>query len=88
MIFITLSKWRNKPTQESIAQIDKLFEKAVKEGAKILDRYWTLGRCDAVVIIETRDEKAAMKTLARFGDFVSTETLVAVPREQAIKLLE
>ena len=88
MIFITLGKFRNKPTKESAAQAGKLFEKAVKEGAKILNRYWTLGRYDAVVIIEARDEKAAMKTLARFGDIVSTETLVAVPREDAIKLLE
>jgi len=29
-----------------------------------------------------------MKTLLRFGDLLSTETLVAVPREEAIKLLE
>jgi uncharacterized protein with GYD domain len=88
LIFITLGKFRQKPTKESGAQANKLFEKAVKEGAKILGMYWTLGRYDAVIIIEGRDEKVAMKTLARFGDIVSTETLVAVPREEAIKLLE
>jgi uncharacterized protein with GYD domain len=88
MIFITLAKMRKKPTKESVGQADKLFEKAVKEGAKILGMYWTLGRYDAVVIIEGRDEKAAMKTLARFGDLLSTETLLAIPREEAIKLLE
>jgi len=88
MIFITLAKYRKKPTKEIFAQADKLFEKTVHEGAKILDRYLTLGRYDGVTIIEARDEKAAMKYLARFGDIVSTETLVAIPREEARKLLD
>jgi len=88
MIFITLAKWRRKPTKETVAQSTKLFEQMVKEGSKIIGRYWTLGRYDAVVITEGKDEKTAMKSLLRFGDAVSTETLVAVTREEAIKLLE
>jgi len=88
LIFITLGKWRKKPTKESVAQSGKLFDQIVKEGGKILGMYWTLGRYDTVVITEGRDEKAAMKGLMRWGDLVSTETLVAVPREKAIKLLE
>jgi uncharacterized protein with GYD domain len=88
MIFISLCKFRKKPTKESVAQGTKLLEHTVKEGAKILGVYWTLGRYDVVLIIEERDEKAAMKAAARFGDLLSTETLVAVPREEAIKLLE
>jgi len=88
MIFITLAKWRRKPTKETVAQSTKLFEQMVKEGSKILARYWTLGRYDAVVITEGKDEKTAMKSLLRFGDAVSTETLVAITREEAIKLLE
>ena len=88
MIFITLAKWRRKPTKETVAQSDKLFEQMVKEGTKILGRYWTLGRYDAVVITEGKDEKTAMKALFRFGDIASTETLVAITREEAIKLLE
>jgi len=88
LIFITLAKWRKKPTKESVAQSGKLFDQLVKEGGKILGMYWTLGRYDSVIITEGRDEKAAMKGLMRWGDLVSTETLVAVPREKAIKLLE
>jgi len=88
MIFITLAKWRQKPTKETVAQSTKLFEQMVKEGSKIIGRYWTLGRYDAVVITEGKDEKTAMKALLRFGDRVSTETLVAITREEAIKLLE
>jgi len=88
MIFITLAKWRRKMTKETIAQSGKLFDQMVKEGSKIIGRYWTLGRYDAVVIIEGKDEKTAMKSLLRWGDMVSTETLVAVTREEGMKLLE
>ena len=88
MIFISLAKWRRKPTKEMVAQSTKLFEQMVKEGAKIIGQYWTLGRYDAVIITEGKDEKTAMKSLLRWGDVVSTETLVALTREEAIKLLE
>ena len=88
MIFITLARFRKKPTKETVAQTSKLFEQMAKEGNKILGQYWTLGKYDAVVIIEGKDEKSAMKALVRFGDIVSTETFVAVTREEALKLLE
>jgi len=88
MIFITLGRWRKKPTKEMIAEINKHFERGVKEGAKILGMYWTFGRFDTVLISEGPDEKSAMKCILRFGDLLSTETLVAVTREEAIKLLE
>jgi len=88
MIFITLAKWKRKPTKDSVAQSSKFIEQWVKEGAKILGMYWTLGRYDAILITEAKDEKAAIKALLRWGDLVSTETLVAVPREEAIKLVE
>jgi hypothetical protein len=29
-----------------------------------------------------------MKNIMRWGDLVSTETLVAIPREEAVKLVE
>ena len=88
MIFISLAKWMKKPTRETVAQASKLFEQMVKEGSKIVGQYWTLGRYDAIVIIEGKDEKAAMKSLLRWGDILSTETLVALTREEAMKLVE
>jgi len=88
MIFITFGKWRKKPTKEMVAQATKLFEQMVKEGNKIVGQYWTLGRYDAIVIIEGKDEKTAMKWAMRWGDMLSTETLVALTREEAIKLVE
>ena len=37
--------------------------------------------------MEAPDEKAPMKANIMVGDIVSTETMVAVPREEAIKLI-
>ena len=88
MKFICLAKFRSKPTKETIAQSQKLFDQMAKEGGKILGMYWTLGRYDTVLVTEGKDEKAAMKSLLRWGDIISTETLVAVSREEALKLFE
>jgi uncharacterized protein with GYD domain len=88
MIFITLARWKKKPTKELVAQSGKLLEQAVKEGARLIGMYWTLGRYDAVLIADAPNEKAFMKAIMRWGDMLSTETLVAVPREEALKLLE
>lgn len=88
MLFVTLFRFKRKPTKEMLAETTKLFEQITKQGAKILGFYWTLGRYDGVVVIEGPDEKTAMKSLFRFADFVSTETLVALSMEEASKLVE
>ena len=86
MIFITLLKWKQPPKKEMINQSTKKLEELAKQGVK-LNVYWTLGRYDAVTIIEAPTEKDAMKSLLLFQDIVATETMVAVPRAEAIKLL-
>ena len=88
MIFITLERFRARPTKEMVAQSGRVEKQVVKESVKILGSYWTLGRYDSVLIFEAEDEKAAMKALIRASDIVSTETLIAMPREEALKLLE
>jgi len=88
MIFVVLSRFRRKPTKDMLNQSSKLAEQMTKEGIKLLGLYWTLGRYDSVAIMEGPDEKAAMKAVLRWGDLESTETLVAVSREEAIKLVE
>ena len=85
MIFVTLAKSRGKITKEMIEKSNKVL--AGEPGVKVLGFYWTLGRYDSVLIVEAPDEKTAIKLLLQVGDQVATETLVAVPREEAIKLL-
>lgn len=87
MIFISLGKLKRKPTKDGIAEVNKLAEKMSKYGVKIIGSYWTLGRYDSVLILEAPDEKAAMKGALLFADIVSTETMVAVPRSEAVKLI-
>jgi uncharacterized protein with GYD domain len=89
MIFISLGKFRKKPTKEMTTEVGKITKTVTeKEGVKIVGFYWTLGRFDTVVIMEAPDEKAAMKVNLMVNDFVSTQTMVAIPREEAIKLVE
>ena len=88
MYFVALVKFKKKPTREVIAQNLKWLETGEKEGVKTLSIYWTLGRYDAIGIFEAPNEKAAMKHSIRMGDNVSTETLVAIPAEEARKLAE
>ena len=71
-----------------IAETSKILEQTIKEGNKLFGAYWTLGRYDVVLISEAKDEKTMMKQVMRIGDLLSTETLVAVPREEALKLVE
>jgi uncharacterized protein with GYD domain len=85
---VVLIKFRKKPTKEVIAQNVKMLETGEKEGVKNLSLYWTLGRYDAVAIVEAPNEKAVMKQLMRMSDNISTETLVAIPAEEARKLAE
>jgi len=87
MLFITLGRFRRKPTKQMLAEMQKLFEQGAKEG-KVLGFYWTLGRYDGVVLSKSPDEKSHMKHMLRFAEFVATETLVAVPAEEAGKLVE
>ena len=89
MIFIMLSKLKGNATKEDTARDTKMGEEMLKKGMKVLGNYWTLGRFDDVFIFEAPTEKDAMKfaiEVAKLG-FSSTETLVAIPREEGLKLL-
>jgi len=85
MIFVIMNKFRGKATREDIERSNKVLASEPK--VKVLAFYWTFGRFDSVLIVEAPNEKTVMKMLVQVGDFVATETMVAVPREEAIKLL-
>lgn len=92
MIFITLSRVKATPTKEAIDQVTKIdsaFAQVMEKlGIKVLGNYWTLGRFDDVLIFEAPNEKVAMKFAVEVGKlgFSTTETMVAIPREEGIKL--
>jgi len=87
MLFVTLVKLRRKLTKADLERTKKLLSELAKAGGKTIAMYWTLGRYDAVLISDCPDEKAHMKMAMQFGDLCSTESMVAIPREEAEKLV-
>ena len=87
MIFISLIKDKKKPTKGLTDRVTKMMDELEKKGIKILGFYWTLGRYDTVVIFEAPTEKDAMKLAIEIKEDADTETMVAIPRQEALKLL-
>jgi len=85
MIFITLIRFKKKA--RDVSEVGKKIMQNLPTGVKIIGTYWTLGRYDAAWIYEASSEKDAIKMFVDAGDVASTETLVAVPRDEAMKLL-
>ena len=86
MIFVSLYKFRKRPTKADVDHATKVFKAAEREGVKTLGVWWTFGRYDAVRIFQARNEKQAMKVNFQL-EAAASETLVAVPRDEAIKLV-
>jgi len=58
LIFVSLNKFRQKPTTAAAAKVSKLMG---SEGIKPLGMYVTLSGYDSIVIYEAPDEKTALK---------------------------
>lgn len=69
------------------AQATKMLDDMKKNEIELLGFYWTLGRYDTVLIFSAPSERDAMKTDIDAGELVSTETMLAFPREEATKLV-
>jgi len=87
LIFIGLAKFRKAPDKKEIGDTTEILAEWKKKGVNMLNWYWTLGRYDAVSVFEAASEKEAMKMSIALSEWVATETLVAVPREEAAKLV-
>ncbi len=85
MIFIALIKFKKKA--KDVVEYGKKVMQNLPEGVKIIGTYWSLGRYDAVWIYEAPNEKVAIQLGIDAGDAMKTETLVAISREEALKLL-
>jgi uncharacterized protein with GYD domain len=78
---------KKKPDKALTGEATKRVEEFSKKGIKILNWYWTLGRYDTVVVFEAANEKENLKFAIGVAEFVATETLVAIPRQEALQLL-
>ncbi|HVO77804.1 MAG TPA: GYD domain-containing protein [Methanomassiliicoccales archaeon] len=88
MEFVVLGKFRKLPTKDTPKIADAKMAAMAKEGVKMKQIYWTLGRYDTVAIFEAPNERVAMKMGLSIGDIIATETLVAVPRDETILWLK
>lgn len=86
--FVTLVKFKGKPTRDAIAANLARMEAESKAGIRYLSIYWTLGPYDAVLTFEAPDEKAAMTASIHRRDVFDTQTFVAIPAEEARQLVE
>ncbi len=86
MFFIALIKFKKKA--RDVVEIGKKVMQNLPEGVKIISTYWTLGEYDAVWIYEAPNEKVAVKLGIEAGGAMQTQTLVAITRDEAMKLLE
>jgi len=87
LIFIHLGKMRKKPDKAMAGDATKMVEEFKKKGINVLGWYWTLGRYDTVFIFEAASEKDALKMSIDLAEWVASETLVAIPRQDAVNLL-
>lgn len=87
MLFVILVHLTKKPTKADLAQTEHLFAEQEKMGIRNLGVYSTFGRYDSVRIVEAPDEKTMIKALMMAPEYVHTETLLAVKREDVAKLL-
>jgi uncharacterized protein with GYD domain len=87
LIFVSLGKMRKKPDKAMVGEATEKVAEFKKKGVNILNWYWTLGRYDTVVVFEAANEKEALKFSLGVAEFVASETLVAIPRHEAINLL-
>ena len=85
MWFVTMVKFRRKPSKTDLEQMKLYWGEAEKWGVKRHQAFWTLGRYDAVFISEAPDEKTAMKfAMWTPSDLGATETMIAVDRDEAV----
>ncbi len=88
MLFVGLLKFTKKMDRDLVDLTIRRIAADARDGIRFHSIVWTLGRYDGVVLFEAPDEKAAMRIAIDRRDYMDVETLVAVPVEEARKLVE
>jgi uncharacterized protein with GYD domain len=91
--YVVLTSFTDKgahDVKDTIGRADKFKEMVKKAGCTVKDMYWTMGACDAVVILEAPDDETAtalsMSVAARGN--VRTQTMRAFPAADMAKILD
>ncbi|MBI3291421.1 MAG: hypothetical protein HYZ73_01210 [Elusimicrobia bacterium] len=86
MVFITCFKIAVGKAQEAYQWADRWLAQP-PAGIKVLGTYLTLGRYDAVWLLEAASEREVVKALQSSREVAVSETMVAVPRAEIRKTL-
>ena len=86
MIFISMIKFKKKA--DDVVESGKEIMSNLPSGIKMIGTYWTLGKFDAVWIYEAPSEKEAMKLAVMTSEVMRFQTMTAVSRDEAMKLLD
>jgi len=73
---------------KDVVEVGKEIMQNLPSGIKIIGTYWTLGKFDAVWIYEAPSEKEAMKLSIMASEVMRFQTMTAVSRDEAMKLLD
>lgn len=78
-----------KKSAKEVAEYGNKVLKNIPKYIKIKASYWTMGRYDAVWIVEAPNEEKLFEWFLKSGriDVAKTETMVSLPREKALKML-
>ena len=87
MFFVVLAKMRGEITP-AFRETTKKALTNPPPGLKIHNVFWTLGEYDFVIIYEAPSEKEAIMMGTQWGKFCETQTMVAMPQEDAQKLFK
>jgi uncharacterized protein with GYD domain len=87
MIAIVLVKF--KKSAKEVAEYGNKVLKNAPKYIKVKASYWTMGRYDAVWIIEAPNEEKLFEWFLKAGriDIAKTETMIALTREKAMKMI-
>lgn len=85
MKFIMLVKFRRRLTKADTEKTDEIIK--ANPQVKVISIDWVLGRYDGVLVAEAPDEETWLKFVEPMSDYLTTETLVAIPREKVLKII-
>ena len=87
MIAIVLVKF--KKSAKEVAEYGSRVLKNVPKHIRIKETYWTMGRYDAVWIVDAPNEEKLFEWFLKVGriDIARTETMMAITRDKAMKIL-
>jgi uncharacterized protein with GYD domain len=86
MRFILLVNFRRRLTKEDTDQTDAFIN--ANPQVKVISMDWVLGRYDGVMVAEAQDVETWLRFVEPMSAYLSTETLVAIPREDVLTIIE